>query len=308
MADRFQGSESPSDRFRKFIDLKSFSIVDVEKIFALARDFHNGKTPQPRASQTMALLFFEPSTRTRMSFEIAGAELGLYPVRLDGGGGTSIEKGETIVHTILNVCAMKPKILVIRAGGDLQLPEIARRFSIPIVNAGWGVHGHPTQALLDAFTLIQEGVQISGHRLLIVGDIAHSRVAASHFELARILGYQLSVCGPESFLHGCPSGVGRFQNLDEALAWADSVMCLRVQKERHSQGYILEDYRRDFGLTKDRLKYLGRRIRILHPGPVNLGVEIDQDVYDLPESLILKQVEMGVVVRKAILHLMLEGI
>ncbi|HND85373.1 MAG TPA: aspartate carbamoyltransferase catalytic subunit [Pseudobdellovibrionaceae bacterium] len=308
MADRFQGSESHSERFRTLIDLKSFSIGEVEKIFSLAREFLSGKSTPNRTSQTMALLFFEPSTRTRMSFEIAGAELGLYPVRLDGGGGTSIEKGETIVHTILNVCAMKPKILVVRAGSDLNLHEIAQRASIPIVNAGWGVQGHPTQALLDAFTLTQDGAQISGHRLLIVGDIAHSRVAASHFELARILNYQVAVCGPESFLNGCPEGLKKFQKMEEALAWADSVMCLRVQKERHTQGYPLENYRREFGLTLDRLQSIGRRIRILHPGPVNLGVEIDQAVYDLPESLILKQVEMGVIVRKAILHLLLEGI
>lgn len=305
-------SISQTFKCRSLLDLKGISFEDVQKVFYTARSFQNKENFTSLAGKTAALLFFEPSTRTRTSFEVACAEQGLYPIRLDGGGGTSIEKGETIKHTILNIAAMNPVVIVLRSGGSVPLYEIAQQIQQPIINAGWGLSGHPTQALLDVFSLVESGVEIKGHKLLIVGDVAHSRVAASHFELMEVLGYKLAVCGPEEFLNGSGipnAGVQKFQSLDEGLQWADSVMCLRVQTERHTQGYDLHHFHRDFGMDRLRLEKASqsKKIKLLHPGPVNLGVEISHDVYDHPQSLILRQVASGVLIRKALIRLFSEG-
>ena len=273
------------------------------------------------SGRSAALLFFEPSTRTRMSFESACHRIALSAMILDTGGGTSLEKGETVEDSILNLAAMDPLILVVRCGNDTNLEEISKRISIPIVNAGWGVVGHPTQALLDAFTFNQQFKNFSEMKLLMVGDIKHSRVASSHFSLGKILGYKIGICGPKNLAEP-PSGSGAqveyFDNFDNALEWANVVMMLRFQFERHhvevnsieksSGSYhpthrliTPEEARQTYGLTNERAKRLKPNVLIAHPGPVIHGVEMDSEVLRLPNCVVLNQVNNGVFVRQALL-------
>lgn len=268
---------------------------------------------------TAALLFFEPSTRTRFSFEAACSRAGFHPLILDGGIGTSLEKGETVEDTIYNIQAMRPLFFVIRCNDQINMEEIGNTLSVPVLNAGWGRRSHPTQALLDALTLREnwgasgsgaEGLR--GKKVLFVGDVKHSRVVASHRELAGILGYEIAFCGPPSFL---PEGTGEaggprgFEKLAEALQWADAVIALRVQKERHDNEnlFLLEDYRESFGLNPEALRQLKADGLILHPGPVNYGVEIETEILADPRCKILKQVENGVFLREALIRQLFSG-
>jgi len=296
------------DATPSMIDLKSFSSAQIEEIFALAKYLKN--SPQAdilRAGKTVALMFFEPSTRTRLSFETAAHRFGLNPIIFEAGGKTSLEKGETLEDSILNVAAMGPSALVIRCGDDVDLWQLAKKIQMPIINAGWGVKGHPTQALLDLFTLQQKWQNLRGKKLVIVGDVRHSRVAASHVELAKLCGVELAFCGPKEFMPIAASGsVKIFSELSAALSWADAVMTLRVQFERHAGDIKLskEDYRSQFGLTAMALKNLQASGFILHPGPINHGLEMDTEVLSDPRSLVLEQVSSGVFVREALLRWM----
>jgi aspartate carbamoyltransferase catalytic subunit len=253
---------------------------------------------------TAALLFFEPSTRTRFSFEAACSRAGYHPLILDGGIGTSIEKGETVEDTIFNIQAMRPIFFVVRCNDLVDLVQIEKQLNVPVINAGWGKQGHPTQALLDALTIFENFKNLENKNILFVGDIKHSRVVSSHLELAIKLNYNIGYCAPEEFL---PTELGQvevFKKLSEALDWSDVVIALRVQKERHDNEniFLLEDYRENFGLNSVSLKNIKKDALIMHPGPVNYGVEIELDVLNDSRCQILKQVENGVFLREALIR------
>lgn len=294
---------------QSLLDLQSLDITQVSSLFSLADHFAVIKEKlenQQGFGKTGALLFFEPSTRTRLSFETACIRSGIYPLLLEGKAGSSLEKGETLEDTILNINAMNPAFLVVRCGDELNLKELAEKIQTPILNAGWGRKGHPTQALLDAYTIYRKLGTCQGQRLLIVGDVKHSRVAASHFELAKILGYEIALCGPTHFLPE-QTEYKVFDNLEEAFSWAHVAMALRVQLERHTEKHALHEYREKFGFTSKNLKALSGQALILHPGPINHGVEMDSEVLKDPRCKVLKQVSNGVLIRQSLIHTILTG-
>jgi aspartate carbamoyltransferase catalytic subunit len=274
-----------------------------EKSLQLKSQNNLGNFPSVNANgKTAALLFFEPSTRTRFSFEAACVRAGYHPLILDGVSGTSLEKGETVIDTILNIEALRPLFFVIRCGADLNLEELGNQISTPILNAGWGHHGHPTQALLDTLTVYEKLKAVENKKILFVGDIKHSRVVASHFQLAKLLNYQIGICAPDSFLP-TEKNYQRFENLDEGLQWADAVMALRVQKERHDgKPFDTENYRKAYGLNLTRLTKLSDKALIMHPGPINYGTELEAEVLTDSRSVVLQQVENGVFLREALIR------
>lgn len=302
---------SPNTLFRSVIDLKSATPREIYSLFELASKLKSDFTTYKAIPQKglAALLFFEPSTRTRFSFEAACVRSGVYPLVLSGAAGTSLEKDETLEDTILNIEAMRPLFFVIRAPDELDLRGIAQKIKTPIINAGWGMQGHPTQALLDSLTVYEKFNVIEGKKILFVGDIKHSRVVSSHLELSKILGYKIGYSCPASFL---PPQIERdvmyFSQLKEGLQWADAVVALRVQKERHgSTKFSVEDYRTKFGLNNSALQFLNNDSLIMHPGPINYGIELEKEVLEDPRSQILKLVENGVFVREALILQLLQG-
>lgn len=287
---------------QSILDLNSLEKTKIDFLFSVADKISADESLDFKGfGKTGALLFFEASTRTRMSFETACARLGIHALRLDGKAGTSLEKGETLEDTVLNVDAMKPSFLVIRCGDDLDLAVLSKKVQSPILNAGWGKKGHPTQALLDAYTIRKHLKTCEGQKVLIVGDVRHSRVASSHFELAKKLGYEVALCGPKEFLPE-NTDVKVFTNLSEGLKWATVAMALRVQLERHDGSYSLQNYRANFGFTKENLKSLSSQALIMHPGPINQGTELDSDVLSDSRCKVLDQVTNGVFIRQALIY------
>lgn len=287
------------------LNLYSLEKTKINTLFSVADQISAKKGVAVEGfGKTGALLFFEASTRTRMSFETACARLGIYPILLDGKSGSSLEKGETLEDTVLNVDAMKPSFLVIRCGDDLDLEALSKKVKSPILNAGWGKKGHPTQALLDAYTIRKHLKTCEGQKVLIVGDIRHSRVASSHFELAQKLGYEVALCGPQEFLPEAPT-VRVFSSIKEALQWSTVAMALRVQLERHSGKYSLSDYRENYGFTKKNLQHLSDKALIMHPGPINQGTELDTEILQDPRCQVLDQVSNGVLIRQALISMTL---
>lgn len=259
---------------------------------------------------TAALLFFEPSTRTRFSFEAACSRAGYHPLILDGGIGTSLEKGESVEDTIFNIQAMRPLFFVVRCNDVVDLMQIEKQLQVPLINAGWGKQGHPTQALLDGLTIFENFKTLKNKNILFVGDIKHSRVVSSHLELAKKLNYNVGYCAPEEFMPIPNSSVKSFNKINEALEWCDAVIALRVQKERHDNEnlFLTEDYRENFGLNPTNLnKYLKRDALVMHPGPVNYGIEIESEVLNDERCQILKQVENGVFLREALIRKIFSG-
>ncbi len=293
---------------RSLLDLKSLSVEQIQFLFSRAAGLATAPEPPLYQGQTVSLLFFEPSTRTRFSFETAAYRMGLGPLVLDGAQGTSLEKGETLDDTVLNIAAMRPSAIVIRAHDEFPMRLLSDQLNIPIVNAGWGMKGHPTQALLDAFTLQTEFNDLAGLKVLFVGDIRHSRVVASHFEILEKLGAEIGLSGPEEFLLDRP-GTSLFRRLEEGLDWCDAVVGLRVQFERHDQelSFTPEDYRVNFGINRHRLTHLRSKGILMHPGPINYGIELDPEVMHDSRVRILKQVSNGVLIREALLRSLLEG-
>lgn len=295
------------------LDLKSFSILKIGELFSFVQKLKSEKPSYHARGETIGLLFFEASTRTRMSFETAAHRIGLGPVLLDGGMKSSLEKGESYEDSILNVAAMGHDLLVIRCGDQVDLQAISQKIKPAIINAGWGAKGHPTQALLDTFTMQEKLGQLAGKKIMFLGDIRHSRVAASHFEILKTLGAEIILCAPKEFLPEKHS-FEVAQDLDQALAKVDVAMALRCQFERHGQGnaqastsFSVQDYREQFGLNAKRVASLKKSALLMHPGPVNHGIEIETDVMSDSRSQILQQVENGVFVREAILRMYLEG-
>lgn len=306
-------STSPQNNiYRSVIDLKSATSNEIYSLFESAMQLKNSFTGQKDIPQRgiAALLFFEPSTRTRFSFEAACARSGVYPLVLSGAAGTSLEKDETLEDTILNIEAMQPLFFVIRAPDALNMREMAEKIHTPIINAGWGMQGHPTQALLDMLTVYENFKTLEGKKVLFVGDIKHSRVVSSHLELSRVLGYQVGYSCPASFLpYSVDRDVMYFSQLKEGLQWADAVVALRVQKERHAGAkFSVEDYKAQFSINKATLEYLNTDSIIMHPGPINYGIELEKEVLQDPRSQILKLVENGAFVREALIRQVLQRI
>jgi aspartate carbamoyltransferase catalytic subunit len=256
---------------------------------------------------TVLNLFYEPSTRTRISFELAEKRLSADTISFSKDN-SSIVKGETLLDTVWNIEAMKIDMVVIRHSAAGAPRFLADNCSSKIINAGDGCHEHPTQGLLDIFTLREKYGKIAGLRVVIVGDIRHSRVARSNIWGLKTLGASVAVCGPSTLLpvEIEKMGVEVYTRIEEALEGADVVNVLRLQKERQTAGLLpsVREYSLRYCITKERLKYLNRDFTIMHPGPMNRGVEISSEVADGPYSVILPQVTNGVAVRMAVLYLL----
>ena len=284
-------------------------ILDTAEPFKEISERAIKKVPTLRGS-TIVNLFFENSTRTRISFEFAEKRLSADPVNVSTAG-SSVSKGETLVDTARNLEAMRIDMVVIRHGSSGAAQFLAERIKSNVINAGDGMHEHPTQGLLDLLTLRDHFGDLAGKRVCICGDVLHSRVARSNIWGLRKVGAEVAVCGPRSLLPYAIEelGVTVFDHIEEAIAWADALNVLRLQIERMTGGYIpsLREYNRVFGVTRERLSRAGRDVLILHPGPMNRGVEIDSDVADGEHSVILDQVTNGIAVRMAVLYLLAGG-
>lgn len=267
------------------------------------------KVPTLRG-KTIVNLFYEPSTRTRISFEFAEKRLSADTVNI-AASGSSVEKGENLVDTARNLEAMRIDMVVIRHPSSGAAKFLAERIPSNIVNAGDGSHEHPTQALLDLLTIREKVPTIEGLRVCICGDILHSRVARSNMWGLLKLGAEVGLCGPRTLLpRGVEElGVTVFSRIEEAIEWADVLNVLRLQLERMQAGFIpsLGEYNQVFGVTQARLDRAPKDLLILHPGPINRGVEIDSRVADGPHSVILRQVTNGIAVRMAVLYLLAGG-
>jgi aspartate carbamoyltransferase catalytic subunit len=284
-------------------------ILDTAEPFKEISERAIKKVPTLRGS-TIVNLFFEASTRTRVSFEFAEKRLSADTVNV-ASSGSSVSKGETLVDTARNLEAMRIDMVVIRHGASGAAQFLAERIESNVINAGDGTHEHPTQGLLDMLTLRDHFKRLDGLKVCICGDVLHSRVARSNIWGLRKMGAEVGVCGPRSLLPNAIDdfGVTVFDRIEEAVQWADALNVLRLQLERMQSGYIpsLREYNRVFGVTSERLARAPKDILILHPGPMNRGVEIDSDVADGPHSVILNQVTNGVAVRMAVLYLLAGG-
>ena len=284
-------------------------ILDTAEPFKEISERAIKKVPALRG-QTIVNLFFEASTRTRISFEFAEKRLSADTVNV-ASTGSSVSKGETLVDTARNLEAMRIDMVVIRHGSSGAAQFLAERIESNVINAGDGTHEHPTQGLLDLLTLRDHFGTIRGKRICICGDVLHSRVARSNIWGLTKLGAEVAVCGPRSLLPNemTDFGVQVFTRIEAAIEWADALNILRLQLERMTAGYIpsQREYNRVFGVSRERLERAPRDLLILHPGPMNRGVEIDSDVADGPHSVILDQVTNGVAVRMAVLYLLAGG-
>jgi aspartate carbamoyltransferase catalytic subunit len=300
---------------KDLVGLESLSAEQVRAILDTAEPFKEiserqiKKVPVLRG-KTIVNLFFEASTRTRVSFEFAEKRLSADTVNI-ASTGSSVSKGETLVDTARNLEAMRIDMVVMRHGSSGAAQFLAERIPSNVINAGDGRHEHPTQALLDMLTIRDRFGRIEGVKVCIVGDILHSRVARSNIFGLRTLGAEVAVCGPRTLL---PAGIEElgvtvFHRVEEAIEWADVLNVLRLQLERMQGGFVpsLREYNRVFGVTRERVEAAPGELLVLHPGPMNRGVEIDSDVADGPNQMILHQVTNGVAVRMAVLYLLAGG-
>ncbi len=284
-------------------------ILDTAVPFREISERQIKKVPTLRG-MTIVNLFFEASTRTRISFEFAEKRLSADTVNV-ASAGSSVSKGETLVDTARNLEAMKIDMVVIRHPSSGAAKFLSERIESNVINAGDGMNEHPTQGLLDLLTLRDRFGDLAGRRVCIVGDVLHSRVARSNIWGLTKLGAEVAVCGPRSLLPNAigDMGVIVFDRIEAAIEWADALNVLRLQLERMQAGYIpsQREYNRVFGVTRARLERAPRDLCILHPGPMNRGVEIDSDIADGPQAVILDQVTNGVAVRMAVLYLLAGG-
>ena len=295
------------------IGIEDLTKNDIELIFKMADNFKQvinrpiKKVPSLR-DVTIANLFFENSTRTRLSFELAEKRLSADIVNFSAAS-SSVKKGETLVDTVNNILSMKVDMVVMRHPNPGAAKFLSERIGASVVNAGDGTHEHPTQALLDAYSIREKhGEDFSGKKVVIVGDILHSRVALSNIFCLQKLGAEVMVCGPPTLIpkHINELGVKVEHNLRRALEWCDVANMLRIQLERQDMKYFpsLREYSMLFGLDKTLLDSLDKKITIMHPGPINRGVEITSEVADSDQSIILSQVENGVAIRMAVIYLL----
>ncbi|MEC7646019.1 MAG: aspartate carbamoyltransferase catalytic subunit [Bacteroidota bacterium] len=294
------------------LGIKYLQKSDIELIFKTADNFKKiinqpiKKVPSLR-DVTIANLFFEDSTRTKLSFELAEKRLSADVINF-ASASSSVKKGETLLDTVNNILAMKVDIIVLRHPNPGSSVFLSRNVNAKIVNAGDGTHEHPTQALLDSYSIREKHGDIQGKKIVIIGDILHSRVALSNIYCLQKLGAEVKVCGPSSLMpkHLSSLGVTHFSNLKEALEWCDVANVLRIQLERQDVNYFpsLREYAMVYGIDKQVLDSLNKEILIMHPGPINRGVELSSDVADSHHSIILDQVENGVAIRMAVLFLL----
>ena len=294
------------------LGIKQLNKNDIELILSTAANFKEvinrpiKKVPSLR-DITVANLFFENSTRTRLSFELAQKRLSADVINFSASN-SSVKKGETLVDTVNNILAMKVDMIVMRHASPGAAIYLSKKVNARIVNAGDGAHEHPTQALLDAFSMQEKLGNLKGKKIVIVGDILHSRVALSNIFCLQKLGAQVKVCGPLTLIpkHITSLGVQVETDLVKALEWCDVANMLRIQLERQDIRYFpsLREYTMMYGLNKEILDSLSKKIVVMHPGPINRGVEITSDVADSKQSIILEQVENGVAVRMAVMFLL----
>jgi aspartate carbamoyltransferase catalytic subunit len=303
-------AKQPAFPHRHLLGIEGLSAQDISFLLDLAEaaievSRQVEKKRSTLRGRTLINLFFEASTRTQSSFELAGKRLGADVMNMSVAT-SSVKKGETLIDTAMTLNAMRPDIIVVRHAQAGAVHLLARKVDCAVVNAGDGAHEHPTQALLDALTIRRNKGRIEGLTVVICGDILHSRVARSNILLLSALGARVRVAGPSTLL---PPGIERmgvevFRDMRAGLDGADIVMMLRLQRERMQSGYIpsAKEYFRFFGLDEAKLCYAKPDALVMHPGPINRGVEIDSAVADGPRSLIREQVEMGVAVRIAVLE------
>jgi aspartate carbamoyltransferase catalytic subunit len=294
------------------LGIKDITRDDIELVFETADNFKSiinrpiKKVPSLR-DVTVANVFFENSTRTRISFELAQKRLSADIVNFSASS-SSVSKGETLIDTVNNILAMKVDMVVMRHPAPGACQFLARHVNAKIINAGDGTHEHPTQALLDAFSIREKLGSVKGKKVVIVGDILHSRVALSNIYCLKKLGAEVMVCGPTTLIPKYIESLGVLveHNLLRALQWCDVANMLRIQLERQDTKYFpsLREYSMLYGLTGEILNKLNKDIVIMHPGPINRGVEITSEVADGPYNIILDQVENGVAVRMAVLFLL----
>jgi len=300
---------------KNLLGIKYINAQDIETIFHTADNFKEvlnrpvKKVPSLR-DVTIANLFFENSTRTKMSFELAEKRLSADVINFSASS-SSVKKGETLLDTVNNILSMKVDMIVMRHPAPGAPFFLSQHIDASIINAGDGTHEHPTQALLDAYSIREAKGTIKGTKVVIVGDVKHSRVALSNIFCLQKLGAEVAVCGPPTLLpkHIDSLKVKVFYSLKEALEWCDVANVLRIQLERQDIKYIpsLREYALYYGINKEVLDSLNKEITIMHPGPINRGVEINSDVADSEQSIILDQVENGVAVRMAVLYLLASG-
>ncbi|MEZ4795409.1 MAG: aspartate carbamoyltransferase catalytic subunit [Flavobacteriaceae bacterium] len=294
------------------LGIKYITEADIQLIFETADHFKEvinrpiKKVPSLR-DITIANLFFENSTRTRLSFELAEKRLSADVINFSAAS-SSVKKGETLIDTVNNILSMKVDMVVMRHPNPGAGVFLAKHINASIVNAGDGAHEHPTQALLDCFSIRERLGGVAGKKVVIVGDILHSRVALSNIFALQKLGASVKVCGPKTLI---PKYIGELgveveNNLNAALNWCDVANMLRVQNERMDSSYFpsTREYAQQYGLTKKHLDSLNKEIVIMHPGPINRGVEITSDVADSKQAIILDQVQNGVAIRMAVIYLL----
>ena len=294
------------------LGIKFLNQNDLELIFETADNFKQvinrpiKKVPSLR-DITIANLFFENSTRTKLSFELAEKRLSADVLNFSSSQ-SSVKKGESLIDTVNNILSMKVDMVVIRHSSPGAPQLLSEKVNATIINAGDGAHEHPTQALLDSYSMRQEIGDLRNKNILIVGDIIHSRVALSNIFALQLQGANIKVCGPNTLIpkYLRDFGVKVETNLDKALEWCDVANMLRLQNERMSDSFFpsLREYKKHFGLTMDRLDKINKKIVIMHPGPINRGVEITSEVADSNNSIILEQVENGVAIRMAVIYLL----
>lgn len=294
------------------IGIKNLTREDIELIFSTADNFKDvinrpiKKVPSLR-DITIANLFFENSTRTKLSFELAEKRLSADVINFSSSS-SSVKKGETLVDTVNNILAMKVDMVVMRHPNPGAPDFLSRQVKARIVNAGDGTHEHPTQALLDSYSIREKLGTVEGKKVVIVGDILHSRVALSNIYALQKQGAEVMVCGPATLIpkYITSLGVKVETNLKQALEWCDVANILRIQLERQDIAFFpsLREYSMLYGVTRDVLNSIDKDILIMHPGPINRGIELASDVADSEQSIILQQVENGVAVRMAVLYLL----
>ena len=301
---------------KHLLGIKNLQCEDIELIFRTADNFKKvinrpiRKVPSLR-DITIANLFFENSTRTKLSFELAEKRLSADIVNFSVSS-SSVNKGETLIDTVNNILAMKVDMIVMRHPDAGAATFLANHIDVPIINAGDGTHEHPTQALLDAYSIREKYSTINGKRVVIIGDILHSRVALSNIFCLKMLGAEVKVCGPSTLIPKYIEslGVSYEPDLMTALEWCDVANMLRIQLERQDTKFFpsLKEYSMMYGLNKECLDSLSKNITVMHPGPINRGVELTSDVADSKQAIILDQVENGVAIRMAVLYLLANSI
>ena len=294
------------------IGIKHITKNDIDLIFETADHFKEvinrpiKKVPSLR-DITIANIFFENSTRTKLSFELAQKRLSADVISFSAAQ-SSVKKGETLIDTVNNILSMKVDMVVMRHSSPGAAHFLSENVKASIVNAGDGAHEHPTQALLDSFTIREKLGDVGGKKIVIVGDILHSRVALSNIFALQMQGAEVKVCGPKTLIPKYIESLGVTvePNLSKALEWCDVANMLRVQNERLDVNYFpsTREYTQQYGVTKELLDSLNKEIVIMHPGPINRGVEVSSDVADSQQSVILEQVENGVAVRMAVIYLL----